>query len=738
MWSLGFENKLKEMYAPFNIKFSYFLFGKSQSYVSEKITDETIENWKKKNPVFISAQTGTGKNYFTCNALMRKLAQKNIKKNKHKKILILSNRRALIEQTEKEIGKYGKRITGDWKKIVEVCSYQSFLNSISKFDPEEIKYVVLDECHFFVSDAEFNPYTFNILQTVISQFRKSVRIYMSATMEEVAYPILELESKYDDTEDFSCYYYYFERNYNYIEKICSYDDLNVLSENIVEQITAKPNERWLIFVSSKKDGKNLITGITSKDDGGSNSQKTSKDKISCVFLTAESKNASETSQQHLTYREIVENEKFSPQVLISTSVLDNGINIKDRTVKNVVVDVFDKTEMIQMLGRIRVEQGQTINLYLRNYSVEDIRKFLIDDVRKMIFRLRTDFVSKRRHEYYDKLLIESEYQYKMWHLFYHTGKKDQVFDYNNCAIYRLINRLTEFINMMMEITDEDYYIDPEDLGTLCEERSGIFEKYAAKKQKRYSKYWKRKILRILEIEENTHKNSISKVLDYTLENYLNILIPEQYSKLFLSEKDEDEYPSCPEMEIQKNMVDLKDNNPILWKQMEWLGIDVCRCLEIEQLQEKSTSNLPNVTDEELAGILNTLSIPQEEYLEHTNNETKSSKSDGTEYIPFNDKDLLEKKGIRKSKINSILKTTNVKQQEEQSIGNVEKFVKLIHWIKNKIELKHSKKLLEDIVGHCDSQSFEIGSESYKLKIVRGTQRGFQNDYAIVVKWTKTM
>lgn len=64
MWSLGFENKLKEMYAPFNIKFSYFLFGKSQSYVSEKITDETIENWKKKNPVFISAQTGTGKNYF--------------------------------------------------------------------------------------------------------------------------------------------------------------------------------------------------------------------------------------------------------------------------------------------------------------------------------------------------------------------------------------------------------------------------------------------------------------------------------------------------------------------------------------------------------------------------------------------------------------------------------------------------------------------------------------------------
>ena len=434
----------------------------------------------------------------------------------------------------------------------------------------------------------------------------------------------------------------------------------------------------------------------------------------------------------------MENEKFSPQVLISTSVLDNGINIKDRTVKNVVVDVFDKTEMIQMLGRIRVEQGQTINLYLRNYSVEDIRKFLIDDVRKMIFRLRTDFVSKRRHEYYDKLLIESEYQYKMWHLFYHTGKKDQVFDYNNCAIYRLINRLTEFINMMMEITDEDYYIDPEDLGTLCEERSGIFEKYAAKKQKRYSKYWKRKILRILEIEENTHKNSISKVLDYTLENYLNILIPEQYSKLFLSEKDEDEYPSCPEMEIQKNMVDLKDNNPILWKQMEWLGIDVCRCLEIEQLQEKSTSNLPNVTDEELAGILNTLSIPQEEYLEHTNNETKSSKSDGTEYIPFNDKDLLEKKGIRKSKINSILKTTNVKQQEEQSIGNVEKFVKLIHWIKNKIELKHSKKLLEDIVGHCDSQSFEIGSESYKLKIVRGTQRGFQNDYAIVVKWTKTM
>lgn len=659
--------------------------------------------------------------------MIKKLSQRNTKKKnkKKKKILILSNRRALIEQTANELEKNLKNITQDWEKMVEVCSYQSFLNSVSEFNYEKIQYVVLDECHFFLSDAEFNPYTGEILQTVIKKFSKSIRIYMSATMEEVFYPIFELErKKYEKSnesdENFVCKYYYFERNYDYIEKFYAYDDLKVLSENIVEQIKENPKERWLIFVSSKKDGKNLLQNITGADENESTN------KISCVFLTAESKNASETSKEYITYREIVENEKFSPQILISTSVLDNGVNIKDSSVKNVVVDLLDKTEMIQMLGRVRVECEQTINLYIRNYSEEDIKKFLLDDVKKMIFRLRTDFVTKERYKYYDKLLRESEYQYKMWHLFYHNGNKNQVFDYNDCAIYRLINRLTEFIKLINKITHEGYYIDPDDfVVSICKDRAGIFEKFYAKNQKRYSKYWAKKIMRILEIEENIDTNSNSNILYFTFENYLKeILIPEK-------KKGSEHSFGIP---LSLNIISpFSNDNPILYKQMEWLGIDEDRMVDIKVLQGKSTLIIPDITDEEVLEILNTVAISQTEYQEHTENEKKSTKSGGIEYIPFKDKDILEEKGVLKSDFNKAVHIGSIENIEEKNIGNLEKFIKIIYWISKKIDSNDPQNLLLNIFD--DESLIKRESENYKIKIVRGTQKGFQKDYVIIVKNT---
>lgn len=753
MWSLGFENKLKEM-CPFDIKFFYFwLNGKRPSYVSEKITAKVIEHWTNRIPVLISAQTGTGKNHFVQQVLIRKLDRDNKNNDECKKILILSNRVALTEQTELNLEEGLKDVTiDDWKKIVKVCSYQKFLEYISNLSSKKleklknkVKYVVMDECHFFLSDSEFNPHTFEILEKIIKTFCNSIRIYMTATMEEVAYPILKLEetyyynaighNPYDEPgkfrvsrfqdfynfygigyDKFSCNYYYFERDYGYIEKIYEYEDFEFLRKNIVEGIKKNQQERWLIFVSSKKDGKQLLQELT-------------EEKIKVAFLTSESKNSSKESEEYSKYREVVEKEKFSSQVLISTSVLDNGINIRDKTVKNVVVDMFDRTEMIQMLGRVRVEQEQKINLYLRNYSEQDIEKFFKNDVRKMLIRLVTDFVEKKRHKYYDELHRNENYQYQMEKIFYHTENEKQVFDYNHCAVYRLISRLTEFIYLLKEIKSEDYYINPKNFGDIMRRyRAEIFGNYSC--GKRYNAdYWKSKILRILASEEDKHEIPNFKVLDYTFQVYLN--------EIFLKKYQRRKNLSSSSVAFQNKILreSIGKNIPSLLKQVKWLGIDFIRFKNILQIQEKSTSNLPNVTDEEVAEILNTLSIPLDEYLKYTDNETKGS-SGNKIYIRFRDKNLLETKGTQIGILNDNLKTTDV-EREEQSIGNVEKFTKLIYWIKNKIELKHSSKLLDDIVGYCDSQPLEICSESYKLKIVRSTQNS-QRLYVIVVKWTKKM
>ncbi|HFH0132179.1 TPA: helicase C-terminal domain-containing protein, partial [Clostridioides difficile] len=79
---------------------------------------------------------------------------------------------------------------------------------------------------------------------------------------------------------------------------------------------------------------------------------------------------------------IISQSKFNSKVLIATKVLDNGINIKDENVKNIVIMALDKTTFLQELGRVRVDidnpykinlfipmknKKTFINLFFRNY-----------------------------------------------------------------------------------------------------------------------------------------------------------------------------------------------------------------------------------------------------------------------------------------------------------------------------------------------------------------------------------
>jgi len=73
------------------------------------------------------------------------------------------------------------------------------------------------------------------------------------------------------------------------------------------------------------------------------------------------------------FLDLVENECFICQVLITTSVLDCGINIKDPSLKNIVIETFDKTSFLQMLGRIRINDYSTmINLYIYEFSTRTL------------------------------------------------------------------------------------------------------------------------------------------------------------------------------------------------------------------------------------------------------------------------------------------------------------------------------------------------------------------------------
>lgn len=60
--------------------------------------------------------------------------------------------------------------------------------------------------------------------------------------------------------------------------------------------------------------------------------------------------------------------------MLATTVIDNGINIVDREVKNVVIDFHDQINIIQPLGRKRIQPGEKITLYIRRPTQKEINQ----------------------------------------------------------------------------------------------------------------------------------------------------------------------------------------------------------------------------------------------------------------------------------------------------------------------------------------------------------------------------
>lgn len=166
-----------------------------------------FQSWIRYNPVLISAQTGQGKNHFIMNTLIPYAAQTG------QRVVLLSNRIALSVQQKiallhalqkPNIYSDDELIQKETFDFVTVWSYQSVLSNLNKyrnymtyfnsFPPHG--YLILDEAHFFTSDAPFNAETQSILAALIQTFCWYKRIYMSATPDNV----LPIISFYENSE----------------------------------------------------------------------------------------------------------------------------------------------------------------------------------------------------------------------------------------------------------------------------------------------------------------------------------------------------------------------------------------------------------------------------------------------------------------------------------------------------------------------------------------------------------
>lgn len=386
---------------------------------NEKIIKENTEDrWEPLQPVFISAQTGQGKNYFIENTLIPYVRELNCKEKTSYKILILSNRLALKQQIKNRLD--GNDDLNDeeghiysYGEYADVMTYQSLLHKEKNLEKRQkiadsrYIYVICDEAHFFTSDAMFNPHTHKILQTIVRLFQDAVRVYMSATPYECLEYIIKCESEEREHLNIEKYghdqskwkygkmlFYHFKRDYSYLD-VKTYSSINELYDEIVESVVRR-KEKWIIFIddkekcvkekdkleklvkdkeSKKKDGEDTRTDKDNEaekkdgEDAKTDKDNEAKKKVERVY------SVDANSKKEPIYQEIVKNEKLNKDtyVLISTSVLDNGVNLTG--IKNIVVSDMDKSKCLQMVGRARVsEDGKHKTLYVKRSCTDDADK----------------------------------------------------------------------------------------------------------------------------------------------------------------------------------------------------------------------------------------------------------------------------------------------------------------------------------------------------------------------------
>lgn len=391
-------------------------------FLTEKIKEngQDVESWGlEKKLILLEAPTGCGKTFFA----QQYLPQICLKHNN--KMALLVNRKILKEQVEKinyefmlensllesptKIFTY-QSIEGDGKNLKKILEYL-----------ESCEYIVLDEVHYFASDVSFNPAAEKSFQRLISLLGKTCLIFMTATpdnfkiilkqcleiininqkerwearmkqlderRENFIYggkdlcklslnKIVSMEEEYKFSDEYRSgefeiepppepflYEEMWENNPDY-----GYVNLNFYNSNeslLDIIIQSKRSEKWLVFVNTKKEGCKLEKKLQKifRQEGG-------KNRTVC-FVSAEYE---KYEKMRNVVDEIVQKKSYSYSVLITTSVLDNGVTISDHRVKNIVVSAFIESEFKQMLGRRRVKEGDIIDLYVYHGTLSWLRKY---------------------------------------------------------------------------------------------------------------------------------------------------------------------------------------------------------------------------------------------------------------------------------------------------------------------------------------------------------------------------
>lgn len=331
---------------------------------------EAFKQWCYGQPVMITAPTGSGKT-----TLVIKIAGYCHKRTPDKWVLLLVSRKAIaIQQMQIFASKLGSK----WAKIADpevfelfevlddihviIATYQGFAAHHDKFPLDKVDWVIFDEAHVFHADSLFNPQLDQLFWKLPNMFSHAHRLYLTATPDSIIHDICAAEEQ-NLTECASCHhwhchgkgklrFYKFPAHYQHI-------NLRYFRERseVIELVKQNPAEQFLLFTSNKEDLENPKKTAYSKQF--------SEAGISWGYLDSERKGTA-------LWKRICKDGTFDGQVLIATSVLDCGVNLKGSRLRHIVVESTDQMEFLQMIGRRRLEKQDNLTVYIKAYSREAI------------------------------------------------------------------------------------------------------------------------------------------------------------------------------------------------------------------------------------------------------------------------------------------------------------------------------------------------------------------------------
>lgn len=291
---------------------------------------------------------------------------------------------------------------------------------------------------YVTADKGYRQASFRNDKDSAETFRNQI---YSQVVEECQNPYKDffdnVEKAYDSGKLFFNYVYQDERTpqqrYDYLNTFY-FDDIAMLAERIAlsvknncnEDIAESEKQRWLVFVRSYEDASTLRSSLRLL---GCKSIAISA-KITKRYDGTPCKRRGSVKK---TLETLVHQEELNCDVLISTSVLDCGISIKN--ISNMAICQPNKTSFLQMIGRIRVQDGARVNLYIQSFSPSEIRGYR-DDVEKMFVYLNKLYLK-------DETIHKSDLGY---------GNEPNISEYENFMVDGMISLLPT--TMLLSLKDK--------------------------------------------------------------------------------------------------------------------------------------------------------------------------------------------------------------------------------------------------------------------------------------------